>query len=361
MGGPGQARIGVVTSASADPNDSFQYNGREILMERYGAADVIHINVSIWDPSVANNPALADLVRTMTGFYFGGGDQSRVIQSMYLDGHVDTPVLAAIREQFEAGAVIAGSSGRHRVSHHVCYGGWSWEALKDGAMTSSNNCCDLTYNPDGGLAMLDGYILDTHFAERGREGRMIRLISDTKHEPRGVSYGIGVGENTALVVTHANTPQAEGKILGENGVTFFDLSSSYVDTSQRYFTIRDVYMTYLTHGDVYNLHNHDVTFASDKIELKGNENYDHALTSNDIFYGKSSQPNRKPEFVRAATSIFDARLDTSTYGTTYEKNPRFRVEMSRAGREAVGYVKRVSGFHTDVHSYKDMYVAIREN
>nr|KAG5693694.1 hypothetical protein BaRGS_008336 [Batillaria attramentaria] len=151
------------------------------------------------------------------------------------------------------------------------------------------------------------------------------------------------------------------KVIGENGVTFFDLTSSFVDTSQRYFSIRDVYLTYLTHGDVYNLHTHDVTFSPDKIPLKGNESLTHAFTSDNIFHGKSDTPGRKPEFVRLATSIFDARLDTSTYGTTQEDNPRFRAEMSRAGREAVGYVKRVNDFHSDRHSYKDMYVAIHED
>nr|KAG5693693.1 hypothetical protein BaRGS_008335 [Batillaria attramentaria] len=361
-GGKGQARIGIVTSASGDPNDSIQYN-TDILVNRYGAAAAVHVNVSIWDSSFATSPTLVSQIRTLTGFYFSGGDQSRVVQSMYLAGRVETPVLAAIREQFEKGAVISGSSAGTacQPSAVMVTAGHSWEALKDGAKTSSGNERDLTYDPLGGIGFLDGYAIDTHFAARGREGRMIRLLSDTKHLTMGTPYGFGVGENTALVVTHAGTPRAEGKVLGEHGVTFFDLSSSFVDTSQRYFSIRDVYMTYLTHGDVYNLHTHDVTFSPDKTPLKGHENYDHALSTDDVFYGKSNDPGRKPEFVRAATSIFDARLDTSTYGTTYEKNPRFRVEMSRAGRDAVGYVKRVHDFHSDLHSYKDMYVAIHED
>ena len=37
---------------------------------------------------------------------------------------------------------------------------------------------------------------------------------------------------------------------------------------------------------VYHLSTHAVTFSPDKTPLKGNEAYDHALTSNDIFYGK---------------------------------------------------------------------------
>ncbi|KAK7094812.1 cyanophycinase-like [Littorina saxatilis] len=358
-GGKGQARIGIVTSASLDPNT--QYQGySDVFINRYGAAATLHINVSIWDSSVAIDDHLANQVRNMTGFFFGGGDQSRTVQAMYLAGHKDSPVLSAIRDQFMAGAVIAGSSAGSacQPSSVMVTGGVSWDALKDGAQTSSKHTDDLTYNPDGGLGFLEGYVIDTHFANRGREGRMIRLLSDTYTLSRGTRRGVGIDENTALVVTHASTSNGRGQVLGEAGVTFFDLTSSYVDQSQRYFSIRNVYLTYLTHGDVYHLHDHDVTFAQDKTPLLGNENYDHALTSTDIFYGKSSSSSRKPEFLRVAASIFDARLDSSSYGTTYEKNPTFRVEMSKTGQSAVGYVKRAHDFHTDLHSYKNMYVSI---
>lgn len=53
-------------------------------------------------------------------------------------------------------------------------------------------------------------------------------------------------------------------------MTFIDVTGSREDTTQRYFSIRDVYVTYLTHGDEYNLSTHQVTFAIDKIPLRGN-------------------------------------------------------------------------------------------
>lgn len=147
------------------------------------------------------------------------------------------------------------------------------------------------------------------------------------------------------------------QVIGTGGVTFIDVTSSREDTTQRYFSIRDVYVTYLTHGDEYNLSTHQVTFAIDKIPLRGNEQYTLALSSDDIFYGRRTATT-KPEFVRAATSIFDSRAETSTYGTTYERNPRFQVDMGMITGRSEGYVKRMSGFHSDLHSYKDMRVNI---
>lgn len=359
-GGRGQARIGIVTASSADPNDSYQFYRGLLLSDPVGAASTLHINVSIWDSTVANDPALAAQVRTLTGFFFSGGDQSRVTQAMFLAGRVDTPVLAAIRETFLAGAVVAGSSAGtacHPTPVMVT-GGVSFASLKYGAHPTETHRDVVTYNPDGGLGFFDGYVIDTHFANRGREGRMIRLLSDTKNLPKGTARGFGVDENTALVVTHLGTPQAVGSVIGTGGVTFFDLTSSFVDTSQRDFSIRDVYLAYLTHGDEYKFDSNDVSFAVNKMPIKGRENYDRALTSNDVFYGKNASSTRKPEFVRVAASIFDSRLDVASYGVTYERNPRFRVDMSKSNSHAAGFVKRNGDFHSDLHSYKGLYVAI---
>ena len=41
---------------------------------------------------------------------------------------------------------------------------------------------------------------------------MIRMLSDTLSLARGSSFGIGIDENTALVVTHADSKQASGEV-----------------------------------------------------------------------------------------------------------------------------------------------------
>ncbi|XP_076436143.1 cyanophycinase-like [Babylonia areolata] len=358
-GGKGQARIGIVTAASADPDGSYQYYSN-IFRYRYGVASTLQVNASVFDRAVASDPQLVSQVRTLTGFFFAGGDQSRVVDAMYQAGRVASPVLSAIKDQFQAGVVVSGTSAGASCmpSSVMVTGGRSWNALKYGAMEFSFSADNLTYDSAGGLGFLDGYVIDTHFANRGREGRMIRLLSDTRALPKGVSRGFGVDENTALVITQPGTPQAEGKVIGEAGVTFFDLTTAFVDPSEQDFAIRDVFVTYLTQGDTFNLYTHTVTFASDKGPLQGNELYPEALTSDDIFFGKIGNSTKKPEFVRVATSIFDERDAVWSYGVTLERNPQFRVEMSKSGREAVGYVKRVNDFHSDLHSYKDMYVGI---
>lgn len=140
-----------------------------------------------------------------------------------------------------------------------------------------------------------------------------------------------------------------------------DVSRSVVDKTAQYFTIRDVSVSYLTEGDTIKLSDHTLTFSSDKSSLGGHEHYDHALKSTDIFYGNRADHTKKAEFIRVATSLFDAKYDRMSHGTTYEKRPRFRVTVSRSGAGAEGYIKRGHSFQEDVISYKNLLLSVEEN
>lgn len=148
-------------------------------------------------------------------------------------------------------------------------------------------------------------------------------------------------------------------MIGASGVTFFDLTHAQVRNASR-FNINNVYLTYLTRGDVISLADQSVRFSPSKTPLSGHEDYDDVLTSDDVFYGASSDSTRKPEFVRVATSVFDARHGRKTYGTTHERHPRFRVDFTAEASDAVGYVERHTSFHSDIHSYKNLRVDIYE-
>lgn len=148
------------------------------------------------------------------------------------------------------------------------------------------------------------------------------------------------------------------KVLGQNGVFLADVSRSHVETGTRYFNIDNVMVHFLTHGDGIWLRNKTIMFSSKKTMMTGHEHYDHALTTHDIFGGSRRHPTQKPEFTRVATSVFDARKDSNSYGDSYERSPTFRVYMSRNVLGAEGYVERKHSFHTDITSYTNLYVKI---
>jgi cyanophycinase len=84
----------------------------DTLLKLYGAAEVYYIPVTVNTTSENANPDVVEKVKTLTGFFFGGGDQLRIIQSFFnYNAKVPSPVLRAIKETlFATGGVVAGTS-----------------------------------------------------------------------------------------------------------------------------------------------------------------------------------------------------------------------------------------------------------
>jgi len=77
-----------------------------------------------------------------------------------------------------------------------------------------------------GLGLIDGVIVDQHFEQRNRYGRLLALVA---HSP--ALLGIGVDEDTAAVITDARYLE----VMGKGAVTIIDGSRarSNVDSAVR--------------------------------------------------------------------------------------------------------------------------------
>lgn len=351
-GGKGIARIGIITAASIpesqDPHkDSPQAANSEDdalfyakLFKQYGAADAEWLPIDTQHVYNNSSPALLGKIKNMTGFFFGGGDQERLLSCLYLNNPYDpnrvaSPVLNAIAAKYDAGAVVAGTSAGTdaQVQEPMVTGGVSYDGIKYGAFPYMDlfDTYKLTYNPVGGFGRFTYGLLDTHFSQRGREGRSIRLASDT-HTP--MAYGID--QNTALFITNADTPNAQMQIIGQGGAYILDLTHASVKFVGKFWTIYGVKATYLTHGDSYNPTTKTATIASFKSPLAGHEHHKQAITTNDIFDSSRNPGNALPDaFTAISTYLFDSQ-STSTYGTTFEQTPAFKVVMTKM-RGSAGY------------------------
>src|SRR5690606_38584535 len=124
-------------------------------------------------------------------------------------------------------------------------GGESYEALRYGPYTSPYGD-DLSYDPAGGFGFFSHGLLDTHFSERGRQGRIVRLADYTR-----VRYAYGVDENTGLLVRdNPSLGEVEMEVIGSGGVFVFDLGHAERGTGSSW-AIYDVLASYLTSGDRY--------------------------------------------------------------------------------------------------------------
>ncbi|MEO1122781.1 MAG: cyanophycinase [Cyanobacteria bacterium J06635_15] len=335
-GGIDNAKIGIISTASSNPERSagFYLEDFDIL---YGdAADVAWIPITQDTCDTFKNDstsAIATQIKDRNSFIFTGGDQSFITDCFFNEDPIaqtrtDTALIEALREQFDAGAVIAGTSAGTAVQpvEPMITNGETYEALRDGTFSfvgSPPFDNTLYYNPLGGLGFFEYGLIDSHFSERGRQGRLIRLAADL-----GVETTYGVDENTALVVTGTGTPDVNFEVLGEGGVFISDLAKAEVGEKNGYWTISGVEATYLTEGDQFNPLTKTASFGN-KNPLTG-QSQSVPLTENIFSYfdddlGGWTDPRA---FTETAIALFNSEADTA-FGESFESDPTYGVTLTK--------------------------------
>jgi cyanophycinase len=128
----------------------------------------------------ANDETSALAVRDATGIFLTGGNQLRLASTIG-----GTRLADAILERFRHGAVVAGTSaGASAMSSHMIAFGAS-------GATPKHRMAQIA----AGLGLLPGVIVDQHFQQRNRLGRLLSLIAQNPS-----LLGLGVDEDTAGVV-----------------------------------------------------------------------------------------------------------------------------------------------------------------
>jgi cyanophycinase len=109
----------------------------------------------------------------------------------------------AIIERHRQGTIVAGTSaGASAISSHMVAFGTSGTSPKQ-RMTQMS----------AGLGLLPGVIIDQHFEQRNRIGRLLALIAQSP-----ALIGVGVDEDTAALVS----PSGVMEVLGKGSVTILD-------------------------------------------------------------------------------------------------------------------------------------------
>jgi cyanophycinase len=367
-GGRGVARVGVITASSGDPEDAWEYYSAQF--ERYGVASVEWVNVSSIDRENNRDPLVLATISRQTGFFFGGGDQMRHVLALFDDDHVPSPAMLAIRSTLastERGAVGGSSAGCSvLVDQIMVTQGTSWYAVLYGATTDPQDEDTLAYLAQGGVAYFPFGLLDQHFSYRGREARLARLLADTQRIS-GLRRGFGIDEDVALVLDDLASSHAYvlgGAVGTTDGVVVMELppaathaASRYVNRSKdAWWRIDGLRVSFLTEGDTVNLETGEVRFASWKSPLSGRERHSAPQTSEDIF---STLRRNDGEFQRISTRLFDSRTGSATHGVTRESDPvRYRVDLSRSARDAVGYFGIRPEDGNEFFSYQGLLVSI---
>lgn len=187
--------IEVITTASNIPIEV-----GENYLDAFGKLNVKGVQVMhIRNREDTQNPEYIERIKKADGVMFTGGNQLRL--SMIFGG---TEILSILHERYlNEPFVIAGTSaGAMAMSNTMIYEGSSAEALLKGQVKITT-----------GLAFMKDVIIDSHFVKRGRFGRLAQAVAANPQ-----CIGIGLGEDTGVLVTEGNKLEA----IGSGLVLIFD-------------------------------------------------------------------------------------------------------------------------------------------
>ena len=188
-GGP-SARIEVITTASMIPNEV----GNNYL-DAFGKIGCTNIGLMhIRNRQDTTNKEYMDRIRSCDAVMFSGGNQLRLSVT---DG--GTEFLALLKKRYkEENFVIAGTSaGAMAMSQTMIYEGNATRAHLKGEVKMTT-----------GLDFIDSVIIDSHFEKRGRFGRLAQAVATNPS-----CIGIGLGEDTGMLITEGNKMEAIGSGL----------------------------------------------------------------------------------------------------------------------------------------------------
>ncbi len=184
--------------------------------EWLGADDAF--NVEIASIEAASDPAVVDALATADAMYLKGGDQGA-----YYDRWNGTPVEDAVLAVHALGGGVGGTSAGAASMSEIAIAGsydvYSLDLLRDATHVSMEDWSDGPGSvglKNDFLPILPDAVVDTHFTERARLGRLAVLLGYGRELYGDVArLGIGVEQQTALVV---RGPIAT--VIGKGSVTF---------------------------------------------------------------------------------------------------------------------------------------------
>ncbi|MFZ4106835.1 cyanophycinase [Flavobacterium sp.] len=184
------SRIEIITTASKIPLEIGPEYIKALGYLNAHNTDVINIERR----EQASDPEILERLRNADVVMFTGGDQLRL--TSILGGTLFHDIL--LDKYRNENFIYAGTSaGAAAASNNMIYQGSSSESLLKGEVKITS-----------GLGLIDDVIIDTHFVQRGRIGRLFQTVVGN---PKVL--GIGLGEDTGLLITNGRQMEAIGSGL----------------------------------------------------------------------------------------------------------------------------------------------------
>jgi cyanophycinase len=195
LSGGSDASIVVIPTASLLHETGQDYHR---IFSRLGAGKVDFLQIT--RRADCDNPEFSEMLDNATGIFMTGGNQLRL--SAILGG---TLVAQKIRRRNAEGIPVAGTSaGASIMSEHMVAGGAGNEPPAEGTVSLAP-----------GIGLTNSVIIDQHFTQRNRLGR---LLTASSYNP--FLIGLGIDEDTAAFIGSDNVLE----VVGSGTVTVVDAS-----------------------------------------------------------------------------------------------------------------------------------------
>lgn len=204
LSGGKRARLVVVPTASSFQDEAVA--SYRSAFTRLGVTALEVVNPATREE--AHDPALVEHLDAATGIFLTGGSQLRL--SQLLPG---TPVGDALHRAHERGAVVGGTSAGASIMSDFMI------SMGDEGVTPRQRGSQIS----AGLGLLKGVVVDQHFDQRARYGRLMSVIAPSPH-----LLGVGIDEDTAMVVDG----DREFTVRGSGSVFVVDLSRATTDAPE---------------------------------------------------------------------------------------------------------------------------------
>lgn len=239
------SKIEIITTASKIPKvvgpeyaKAFNYLGAKNI-------NIIDIDTR----EEANDPIVLERITAADVVMFTGGDQLRL--SSILGGTKLHDILLDkyINEEFLYAGTSAGAAA---ASNNMIYQGSSQEALLKGEVKITS-----------GLGLINDVIIDTHFVQRGRIGRLFQAVVGN---PKVL--GIGLGEDTGLLIKNNNDMEAigSGLVILVDGREVKDTNLTSVELGQP-ISINHLITHVMSEHDTFDLSTFKMTIHAKKLQL----------------------------------------------------------------------------------------------
>lgn len=232
LSGAAEARIAIIPTASKLEDTGDRYRA---VFDEFGVSRIDIVQLE--DRRDCEDPERIGALQQATGIFFTGGNQLRL--ATIIGG---TSVAKVVRSGNAKGIHVAGTSaGAAFVCEHMISFGRGGPTPKSGMATLSP-----------GLGLTNRVIVDQHFRERDRHGRLLTALA---YNP--FTTGIGVDEDTAAFIG----PDDMIEVLGSGALTVIDASdleySSMAAAKQgKPVSLIGVKLHILIEGDRYDLTTH---------------------------------------------------------------------------------------------------------